>query len=178
MGALFTPVYLFLLPSVDLQKDIPLSQRLLQKIDWLGNLFCIGTICCFTLAITFGGSVFSWSSASEITLWVMAGVLFLVFGLSQAFHPLIDAQYKLYPTMFLRQPLMVMLQLSIFMSSVSLLVGHVFGVLECLLEALLNTVPDPSILYTTPLSIRSGKCLPSPSPPPPPPFYSQDINST
>lgn len=75
------------------------------------------------MALTFGGSLFSWKSASEIVLWVLAGVLFLVFGGTQAFHPLIDAQHKLYPTMFLRRPVVVMLQVAIFMSSVSLLVG-------------------------------------------------------
>ena len=63
---------------------------------------------------------------SEIILWVVAGVLFLVFGATQAFHPMVDAKYKLYPTRFLRQPLMIILQLLIFMSSVSLLVDHAF----------------------------------------------------
>ncbi len=76
------------------------------------------------MALTFGGSLFSWASASEIVLWVLAGVLLLVFGGTQAFHPLIDAKHKLYPTMFLRRPVVVMLQLAIFMSSVSLLVRH------------------------------------------------------
>ncbi|KAF6218596.1 hypothetical protein HO133_005947 [Letharia lupina] len=122
VGAVFAPVYLFLLPSLDLQKDVPLRQRLVRNFDWLGNLFFIGGICCFTLAITFGGSLFSWSSASEIALWVVAGVLFLVFCLTQAFHPLVNAQHKLYPTIFLRRPVMVMLQLAVFMSSVSLLI--------------------------------------------------------
>ena len=108
------------------------------------------------MAITFGDSVFSWSSASEVTLWVMAGVLFLVFGLAQALHPLIDAQYKLYPTLFLRRPLIVILGLSMFMASVSLLVGHAIYVLERLHKASLNAIPDPSILYPPLLSIRPG----------------------
>lgn len=60
----------------------------------------------------------------------MAGALFIIFGLTQAVHPLVDAQYKLYPTLFLRRPVMIMLQMSIFMSSASLLVSHIDRKLE------------------------------------------------
>ena len=51
---------------------------------------------------------------------------------------------------------MMMLQLSIFMSSVSLLVGHAICVLYLLHEAALNKILDPNILHTTPLPVRSG----------------------
>ena len=160
VGALFPPVYLFLLPSVHLQSDISLRQRLVRNIDWLGNLFFIGSVCCLILVITFGGSVFSWRSASEITLWVIAGVLFLVFILTQTFNPLVDVEYKLYPTTFLRHPVMVMLQTAIFMSSASLLVSHIICFFGYLRKIALNTVLDSSILYTALLPIRSGKSLP------------------
>ena len=95
----------------------------------------------------FGGSVYSWSSGSEVTLWVMAGILFLSFGLTRAFNPLVDAQHQLYPTMFLRRPVMMMLQLAIFMSSVSLLVGQVIRVLETLAKARAKNPPRSQ--YTT-----------------------------
>lgn len=123
IGALFSPVYIFLLPSIGLQKEIPLTQRLKRNIDWLGNIVFTGTMCCFIMAITFGGTLFTWSSASEIVLWVMAGVLLIVFCLTQSFHPFVDSKNKLYPTMFLARPTLMMLQVAIFMSSVSLLVS-------------------------------------------------------
>lgn len=139
---------------------MPLRQRLFWNIDWLGNLFFIGSISSFTLAITFGGSVFLWNSASEIVLWIMTGVLFFIFGLTQAFHPLVDVQHKLYPTIFLQQPTMIMLQLSVFMSSVSLLVSHAISVLNGLRRAVLTTIIAASILYTTVLSVHSSTPLP------------------
>ena len=75
------------------------------------------------MAITFGGTLFAWDSASEIVLWVMVGVLLLVFGTTQRLHPLVSAQHKLYPTVFLKDSTTVMLQVAIFMSSLSLFIG-------------------------------------------------------
>ena len=89
----------------------------------------------------------------------MAGVLFLIFGMTQALHPLVDAQHKLYPTGFLRRPIMTMLQLLVFMSSVSLLVSPASYVLNCLHTVVLNTTLDPNILHTTLLPIHSGQPL-------------------
>ncbi len=112
------------------------------------------------LATTFGGSVFSWSSASEIALWVIAGVLSLVFGLTQTFSPLVDVEYKLYPTTFLQRPVIVMLQIAIFMSSASLLVSHTIFFFGYLRKTALNAVLDPGILHSALLPIHSGTLLP------------------
>ena len=122
VGGIFAPVYLFLLPSIDLQHAVALKQRLQHHVDWLGILFHISGISCFTLATTFGGSVFPWSSAGEIALWVLAGALLLMFGLTQWLHPLVNTRHILYPVAFFRRPVVLMLQLAIFMSSASLLV--------------------------------------------------------
>lgn len=124
MGALFSPAYLFLLPSIDFQENLPLKQRLAEQVDWLGILFFAGTMTAFIMAITFGGSLYAWSSASEIVLWIMTGILFIVFVYTQAKHPFVTAQNKLYPTSFLRRPTLVMLQLLVFMAALSLLVGN------------------------------------------------------
>ena len=115
-------MYLLLLPSVSLQKNLSFSERLIKKIDWLGNLLFIGAISCFTLAITFGGTVYSWSYGGEISLWVITGVLLAAFAASQVFHPLVDVKDKLYATTFLRRPVIVTLQLAVFMASWALLV--------------------------------------------------------
>lgn len=124
---MFAPVYFFLLPSVCLLKDISVRQHLTQNIDWLGNTLFIGAISSFVMAITFGGTLYSWNLVSEIILWVDAGVLMLAFGFSEAFHPLVvDASQKLYPSRFLRQPVIMMLQCSTFMSVAGLLVCLAF----------------------------------------------------
>lgn len=123
IGALFAPVYVFLLPSIDLLKDIPIWQRLTRHIDWMGNVLFIGGISCFIMAVTFGGTSYTWASANEIALWIAAGILLSSFALSQAFNPLIDTQYRLYPVKLLKYKATVLLQLAIFMSSVGLLVS-------------------------------------------------------
>ena len=84
IGALFAPVYLFLLPSPDPRPGFTVKQRLLQ-IDWVGAPLLIGAIVSFTMAINFGGIIYDWDSGAEIALWVVAGVLFVVFALQQAF---------------------------------------------------------------------------------------------
>lgn len=116
VGAIFTPAYLFLLPDIDFQRNVSFRKKL-QQVDWLGIVFFDGAMACLIMAISFGGSVFAWNSASEIVLWVMMVVLFIVFGLTQHFTPFVDKRHKLYPTQYLRQPLLLNLQAQLFLSS-------------------------------------------------------------
>lgn len=74
------------------------------------------------MAITFGGTVFDWSSGSEIALWVLTGVIAILFCVSQKFHPLLDEQYALYPSKLAKRPTLLMLQVAILMAATSLLV--------------------------------------------------------
>ena len=75
-------------------------------------------------AINFGGTVYKWDSGPEITFWVLAGVLFVAFGISQFYHPFVSSQHKLYPTHFLKRPVLVILQIMIFCASGCTFVGH------------------------------------------------------
>lgn len=113
IAALFAPVILFVLPSVDLQPSLAVKDRL-KQIDWLGLLIYIGWSISFTCAIDFGGSLYAWNSASEIVLWVMSGVLMIIFMLTQKFHPFVEAKHKLYPTHLMRNWKLVILQFQTF----------------------------------------------------------------
>ncbi|TEA21332.1 Efflux pump patC [Colletotrichum sidae] len=84
IGALAAPVYLFLLPSPDPQPGATFVQRL-AEIDWIGAPLLLGAIICFTMGISFGGVMYAWNSGSEIALFVVAGVLFVLFGIQQAY---------------------------------------------------------------------------------------------
>ena len=97
-------------------------EKLTRRIDWVGNLFFAGATSVLTMALTFGGTSYTWQSASEIVLWVLSGVLYLAFSLSQWFHPLIDKQFRLFPTDLVRQTTLVLLQISSFMAAFGLLV--------------------------------------------------------
>lgn len=122
VGALFSPIFLFLLPSIDLQPDLSLLTKMKQRTDLIGIIIFAATISVFIMAITFEGTIFDWSSGSEIALWVLTGVFGILFALSQTFHPLLKKQYALYPTKFAKRPTLLMLQVAIFMAATGLLV--------------------------------------------------------
>lgn len=116
IGALLAPVFVFLLPNIDFQKNTSFLMKL-KQIDWLGILFFDGAMACLIMAIDFGGSLFTWDSGSEIALWVVSGVLFMIFGLTQAFTPLVTFVDRLYPTHFFRRPVLLNLQFQLFLAS-------------------------------------------------------------
>lgn len=96
IGAVFAPAFLWCLPSID---PAP-SKRFVEKFrsqDWVGIVVYYGFSICFTMAISFGGSVYAWDSGSEIALWVVSVVLFVAFALVTVFHPLVPSANKLYP---------------------------------------------------------------------------------
>lgn len=70
------------------------------------------------MAITFGGTLYSWSSGSEIALWIVAGVLLLVCTVvAKLLHPGVEKEHRLYPVHFLRRPILVNLQVQMFLVS-------------------------------------------------------------
>lgn len=97
--------------------------RIKKQTDWLGIIGFAGAMCTFVMAVSFGGSVYAWSSTSEIILWVLTGVLIIAFGLTQRFHPLVSKEHKLYPTHFLNNPTLVVLQVLMVCAAVSLFVS-------------------------------------------------------
>ncbi|KAL8729269.1 MAG: hypothetical protein Q9166_004890 [cf. Caloplaca sp. 2 TL-2023] len=117
IGAIFAPAFFILLPSIDLQAGVALKEKIVKMTDWFGiiifNIFMI----CFVMAINFGGTVYEFNSGPEITFWVLSGVFFIVFCLTQMYHPFVTAQHKLYPTHFLKRPVLVILQVMIFCAS-------------------------------------------------------------
>ncbi|KAJ0319586.1 hypothetical protein Brms1b_003742 [Colletotrichum noveboracense] len=96
IGGLAAPVYLWMLPSPDPQPGASLWQRL-REIDWVGAPLMLGAIICFTMGISFGGVMYDWNSGQEIALFVVAGVLFIVFGLQQAYCVGTTEERRLFP---------------------------------------------------------------------------------
>ena len=121
---MLSPGYLWSLPAVDFQPDLPFVSKL-KQMDWLGILVYLAGTSCFTLALTFGGSVFEWSSPAEIVFWVFSGVLLIVITALTVYHPLVAKKDRLYPGHFLRRPLIINLQIQIFLlSGVNLTVAY------------------------------------------------------
>ncbi|KAJ5177213.1 uncharacterized protein N7482_003090 [Penicillium canariense] len=105
IGGAFAPVYIFLLPRCDPQPETSKVQKLLQ-IDYLGMVLNIGAFTALIMAINFGGNMFSWGAAKEIALWVVGGLLLILFILQQIFTIGTTDLERIFPVQFLRHPLM------------------------------------------------------------------------
>lgn len=98
VGALFAPVYLFLLPSFDPRGEQCLRSRL-RELDFAGAVVSIGVLVCMIMAINFGGALYPWNSGQIIALFVVAGVLLCTFALQQRFAILVtDPANRIFPT--------------------------------------------------------------------------------
>jgi hypothetical protein len=86
-------------------------------MDWVAIAIFFGGTTCFTMAVNFGGTTYAWISGSEIALWVMSGVLLIVMVLVTMYHPLVSAENKMYPSHFLKRPVLVNLQVQLFLIS-------------------------------------------------------------
>ncbi|KAK1532234.1 uncharacterized protein CCOS01_04217 [Colletotrichum costaricense] len=73
----------------------------LAEIDWIGAPLMLGTIVCFTMGTSFGGVLYEWDSSSEIALFVVAGVLFIVFGIQQVHCIGTTKERRIFPVEFI-----------------------------------------------------------------------------
>ncbi|KAL8982097.1 MAG: hypothetical protein Q9205_003290 [Flavoplaca limonia] len=117
IGAIFAPAFFFLLPSIDLQAGVPVKDKILKMTDWLGIAVFNVFIICFVMAVSFGGTYYEWDSGPQITFWVLGGVGLIAFCFTQFYHPFVTEQHKLYPTHFLKRPVLIILQVMIFCAS-------------------------------------------------------------
>ncbi|VUC26381.1 unnamed protein product [Clonostachys rosea] len=116
IGAVFAPAYLFLFPAVDPQPAKSAWERL-AMIDWAMTIVFLGGAACLTLAISFGGVVYAFSSSTMVALWSVTGVLLVVAAAVAKFHPGVSKENRLYPVHFLSRPILVLMQAQVFLAS-------------------------------------------------------------
>ncbi|GES65987.1 major facilitator superfamily domain, general substrate transporter [Aspergillus terreus] len=116
IGAAFAPSYLFLVPIVDPKPGKTMAEKC-RMVDWVMTATFLAGSACLVMAITFGGTLYAWSSGNEIALWVVAGVLLIVGIIVAKLHPGVDKDYRLYPAHFLRRPILINLQVQMFLVS-------------------------------------------------------------
>ncbi|KAJ6024736.1 DNA repair protein RAD50 [Penicillium herquei] len=80
IAALFAPAQLLCLPVIRPQLDKSFMERI-RSLDWIGTIVFLAAATCLSMALSFGGTEYSWSSGSEIALIVMTGVLLMAFVL-------------------------------------------------------------------------------------------------
>ncbi|RAL14075.1 MFS general substrate transporter [Aspergillus homomorphus CBS 101889] len=171
IGAIFAPAYCWLLPSIDFQRSLSVRDKF-KQVDLLGIAVFLGAMVSFIMAISFGGNVYAWNSPTEIALWVVAAVLFPLFVATQWFHPFVAKEYRLYPLHFTRRPLLVNLQVQLFLlSGVMLVSAYVIPLFfqfvqgDSSLHAGVRLLPYICMavvfsLLNGGLMVRSGHCLP------------------
>lgn len=101
VAALFAPVYLFMLPSVDPQ---PTKRKatLFKELDFVGAILIMGTFCCGITGLSFGGSLFAWKSATIIVLLCMSVVLLVLFGIQQVYCLFTTFERRLLPAQYFK----------------------------------------------------------------------------
>ncbi|RAO67601.1 uncharacterized protein BHQ10_003613 [Talaromyces amestolkiae] len=108
IGAVFSPVYALLLPSVDPIPNATSKERA-RNIDWVGIVLFIGALGSLIMGIDFGGVEWSWVSGRSIALFVVSGVLFVFFGIQQTFYIFCNEQNRLFPIHFLKRRSLLLL---------------------------------------------------------------------
>ena len=109
IGGLFAPIYIFLLPSFDPQpKSVSLKQRA-AGFDYTGVVLSIGAMVSLILAINFGGVLYAWSSGRIIALFVVSGILWIVFGVQQTLAIFTSRDMRMFPTHLLKNKEAVLL---------------------------------------------------------------------
>jgi len=96
IGGLFAPIYLLYLPSRDPRPGATLGSRC-REIDSVGTILQIGAFISGIMAISFGGVLYNWNSATIIALFVLSGVLFVLLGLQQSFSILTTLARRVFP---------------------------------------------------------------------------------
>lgn len=109
IGGVFSPVYLFLLPSFDPQSGSKGWLSRSRNFDAVGAVLSIGAMISLVMAINFGGTLYAWNSGQIITLFVVAGVLSIFFGLQQAFGWFTTNSNRMFPVRLLqkREPILL-----------------------------------------------------------------------
>ena len=80
VGGLFTPVYIFLLPSLHPQPVVtPVIERL-KQMDLVGTIILMGAFAAGVIGVNFAGAMYPWDAPGIIVALVLGGVLFLAFG--------------------------------------------------------------------------------------------------
>ncbi|PYH91185.1 putative MFS drug efflux transporter [Aspergillus ellipticus CBS 707.79] len=102
IGGVFSPVYVLLLPP---HEPLPTAtqKEKAKNIDWVGSVLFVGALACLVMAIDFGGAEWAWGSSRSIALFVVAAILFIVFGVQQTFYIFCNEVNRLFPIHFLKR---------------------------------------------------------------------------
>lgn len=108
IGGAFGPVYLFMIPTFDPRKGVPMLRRF-KELDWVGTVILVGAFVSGIMALSFGGILYAWNSGQIIACFVLSFVLFSVFAVQQELAIFTTAANRIFPVQFLRSRTMILL---------------------------------------------------------------------
>lgn len=108
IGAVMAPIYIFWFPRYGAHRHEPILPRI-KNLDWLGALLNVCTFSLFVTACTLSGSSHQWNSATVIALWVMTGVVVILFALQQWTTFLTTKEDRIFPVWCLKSRSIVLL---------------------------------------------------------------------
>ncbi|EQL30191.1 hypothetical protein BDFG_07285 [Blastomyces dermatitidis ATCC 26199] len=108
IGAACAPFYLLLIPSIDPRPGATIKERW-AELDDPGILLQGGALTAFILALNLGGLTFPWNSARIISMFVVAGVLFILLGIQQAWAIGTCPSRRIIPVQFFRSRTVLLL---------------------------------------------------------------------
>lgn len=108
IGGISAPAFLFYLPSIHPVHGLSIRARL-APIDFVGLLLGAGVWASFLLAFTMAGGQWPWDDGRTITMFVVFGVLLLVYVLQQYFAIFTTPSRRAFPGHLLRDRTQVLL---------------------------------------------------------------------
>ena len=81
----------------------------MKGLDWLGTVLTTGLYVAFTMAFSFGGTIWDWGDGRIIALITVFGVLIIIFGVTQYYSISTSKTDRLFPCEFVRDPQLVLL---------------------------------------------------------------------
>ncbi|KAJ6437483.1 glucose-methanol-choline (gmc) oxidoreductase [Purpureocillium lavendulum] len=125
VGAIWAPIYIFLLPDLKPLNGRPLLERT-AKLDYLGSLLSIGLLICIIMAMNLGGVLWDWSSAQSIALFTLSGLLTTAFTLQQVFCVGTSLDDRLLPMHFWKSCTMIVLFLTMMLAAFGSFIGFYY----------------------------------------------------
>ncbi|KAJ6032164.1 hypothetical protein N7540_002896 [Penicillium herquei] len=110
IGAVFAPVYLFIVPSVQPDPSRTYVQKL-AAMDWLGTLLFAAIYVTWIMALTFGGVSWAWGDGRTIACFVVCGVTLAIFCVTQSFSTLTSKDMRIFPVELLKNRTTVLLHI-------------------------------------------------------------------
>ncbi|XXG95715.1 hypothetical protein Hte_001985 [Hypoxylon texense] len=101
VAGLLAPVYLFWIPSFKSRAGTK-STKLIREFDIVGTVLVVTAVMTLIVAINFGGASYKWNSGKITDLFVVSGVLFVVFFIQQKLALFTSTSNRIFPVHFLQ----------------------------------------------------------------------------